>query len=318
MMSKACRSRLCRVLSSTFIATSLALGCAQPSAPTDEELALYEKGLDRWLERTAQLQTISQRIRVAGKDLCGAEISPVLGVVLIRVPELPRSLREAGKRRFGPEDSVRVIGVLEGFPAQRAGLRAGDEILGVDGNRVVSTPHVYGGDATAAPKLALRIVRGGETTEVSVENRLGCSYAAQLVDSEEINAYADGTRVVFFNGLLRAFVRDEPIALVMGHEIGHNIQTNTTGQRSGGVVGEARADYIGAYLAERAGYRLTRGDFGLAEIEFASPRRLVAKATTHPTGPARVLAFQRTLAEIASKRESGEALMPNVAAGPLR
>src|SRR5262245_3589383 len=202
MMSRACFPRLQRVLSATLLETLIGLACAKPSTPPPEERALYDKALDRWLERTRQLQTINQRIRIAGEDLCGRDLSPVLGVVLIRISELPKTLRDVGKTRFGAGDGVRVIGVLDGFPAQRAGLRPGDEILAVDGARAVAKRNVYGAAANDSSRVVLRISRAGEPTELSLESRPGCSYAAELVDAETINAYADGFKVVFFNGLL--------------------------------------------------------------------------------------------------------------------
>jgi hypothetical protein len=323
MMSRTRIARLRRVLTAALLGMCIALVHAQSRVSAEEELvgeeaALYEKGLDLWLDRIRQLQSISQRIRVAGEDLCGEDVSPVFGIALARVSELPKSLRKVGKKRFGEDDHTRVVGLIEGFPAERAGLKVGDEVLTINGERVISTTNLYGVTIDdGSLKVVLGVSRDGQKLDLPMEGSLGCRYPAELVDSEVINAYADGIRVVFFSGLLRAFVRDEPIALVMGHEIGHNIQTNTTGQRTGGVVGEARADYIGAYMAERAGYHLTREDFGLAELEFASPRRITLKATTHPTGPARVLAFQRTLAEISAKLESGDVLSPNVAGGGL-
>jgi len=111
-------------------------------------------------------------------------------------------------------------------------------------------------------------------------------------------------------GLLRLLERDEAIAFVIGHEIAHQIDLGRGKRRSRIPEDEARADYVGAYLAERAGYRLDPEDFGLVQAAHAQPRRLTIEPTSHPSTPARQVLFRDALVEIATKRAQGEALLP--------
>jgi membrane-associated protease RseP (regulator of RpoE activity) len=46
------------------------------------------------------------------------------------------------QQRVGDDDAVEIASVLDGWPAQSAGLQAGDELLSVEGKRVASSEHV--------------------------------------------------------------------------------------------------------------------------------------------------------------------------------
>jgi len=48
-------------------------------------------------------------------------------------------------------------------------------------------------------------------------------YPVYVVDTKEINAYADGTKVVFYSGLLKFVESEGEVSYVLGHELSHNI-----------------------------------------------------------------------------------------------
>jgi len=290
-----------------------AVACATPTPPVEpEQRALYENALDLWIERYVRLQVVSHRIRLAGADLCGTDLSPVFGAALIRVRDLPDPLRPIAYERFGEADRLHVVSVVPDSAAARAGVEPGDQIVGLEGGSVLGTREIY------APRVAenretldLNLVRGDSRLELPIDIEWGCRYRAELIASRQFNAFADGDRIVFLSGAMSFMESDAEVALIAGHEIGHNIQFNTLGTRSGGLTGEARADYIGVYLARRAGYELGTGDFALTAIARASPGRLSeASATSHPSGPSRELAYQRALAEVNQKLADGLPLFP--------
>lgn len=295
------------------LAGGLAVGCAlRPAAVDPLERDLYAAALDLWLERSAQLQTIHERIRLEGAPICGDDVSPVLGLVVARATELPEPLRRVGEARFGAGAAPVVTAVVDGLPGAAAGVRVGDRVLRVGTRATRSSRAVYAPPSTAAPTLELRVARGARTLELAVENRPGCAYRAELLDSDGFNAYAVDRRIVVLAGMLRLLKDDAAIAFVMGHELAHHIALRTTGQRSRSSAAEMRADYLGVYLAERAEYRLSPRDFGLVRAVYAAPGRLSDPAPSHPPYPERAVRFDRTLAEIARKRASGEPLLPGV------
>ena len=236
----------------------------------------------------------------------------MLGLAAARAKELPEALRRVGAQRFGANDAPVVIAVVDGLPAAVAGIRVGDRLLRIGARRTLSTAAIYAPPRTSESSFDVRFARAGRTFERSVENRPGCAYTAQLVDSDGFNAYAAGRRIVVLSGMLRLLKDDAAIAFVVGHELAHHVALRTTGRRSRSSAAEVRADYVGAYLAERAGYRLTSHDFGLVRAAYAAPRRMSDAASTHPPYPERAVRFAQTLVEIARKRASGDPLLPAV------
>jgi hypothetical protein len=288
---------------------ALLAGCATPPPELVED-DLYVAALDRWLERTVQLQRIHHRMRTGNAELCGDEVSPALGIVVVRTEELPASLRTVGAQRFGWNTSPTVIAVLPGSAAEAARIEVGDRVLRVGSRRVSSTRSIYAPPRRRAGQITLRIERGEELLSFDVENKLGCDYRAELVDSDDLNAFAVKRKILVLSGLMRILKEDSAIAFVMGHELAHHIAFKTTGRRSRSVADEVRADYLGVYLAERSGYALSLSDFGLARAARASATRRGAIGSTHPPYPERSVYFAQALAEVAGKRARGEVLIP--------
>ena len=288
---------------------ALLAGCATPPPSLGPlEGTLYENALDLWLERSVQLQSIHERIRVAAAELCGSDVSPALGLVAVRPRELPAPLVRIAARRFGAQGRPLVLGVAPGSAGERAGILPGDRVLRVGLRRVVSTRAIYSPPHTPAPSLAVKVLRDGRTLDLEVANQPGCDYRVELVDSDGLNAYALGKKGMFLAGLLRMLGRDEAIAFVIGHELAHYIAYRATGKRSRDVADEVDADYLGAHLAERAGYHLSLADFERVRAAYAASELGADTPSTHPPTPQRAVRFGQTLAEIERERERGEPL----------
>jgi len=312
-------SATARLLSRSLLAIALCLtACTdlRPLSPdplVGDARLLYTAALDRWLARSIALHRVNQRIRLAGAELCGPYVSPVLGLVATRARELPESLQRIGRERFGSGAAPQVIAVLEGLPAQEAGIEPGDRVLRIGPREAFHSRVVHVPARSTAQTIQVHVARGDRTLKLSVRNRPGCAYGAELTDAGGFNAYAVRGKVVFFGGLMRLLQSEAAIAFVMGHEIAHHILTSGRWSKRQDITAESRADYIGAYLAERAGYSLSVEDFGLARRAHADPQSLVSRARTHPSSPARTIAFRATLEEIARKRALGQALLPEEA-----
>ena len=122
---------------------------------------------------------------VGGAALLAAGLAPSLPsadglrgqeTVRLRAPDVARSgwlgvrvLEEVGVDRAGAFSSVTISDVMDGGPAERAGLRAGDRVVRVDGRP--ATPALFNRVASAlAPGdvLELTVERHGESVEVAV------------------------------------------------------------------------------------------------------------------------------------------------------
>jgi len=128
--------------------------------------------------------------------------------------------------------------------------------------------------------------------DVTLNGGLMCAYDVSVEDTNDINAYADGKRIVFNVGMIRFAGTDEELATVVGYELAHNILKHPQEAQTGAVIGglfgvlldseaeadgannkgifrdmgtnmgaraysvkrERETDYVGLYLMERAGY----------------------------------------------------------------
>ncbi len=303
------------------MAFALAAGCAstpRPPAPlasveaSAEALRLSELALDRWLENEIRLQRISQQVQLRGRALCAEDLAPVLGFAAAGRKSVPRLLATAAQARY-PDDGMRDIVVFPGMAAEQGGLRVDDVVLSVGSTAVKSPLAVYRPRRVITDSVALRVSRAGEELEIRIPHTPGCAYPARLSARDEVNAHSSlRSRVTIFpTGLLRAVERDEQIAFVLGHEIGHII-LHRAELSLDGYETENRADYLGAYLAVRAGFELEPEDVQIFDLLSLGDVNVIDRlSSTHPVTPARSFALREALREIEHKRTSGVALLPS-------
>jgi len=115
------------------------------------------------------------------------------GQIGVSIQDITPDLREAfnlGKGQFG----VLVAKVLEDSPASRAGLRAGDIILSVDGNNTRTSAQLRSriGVKSIGDKVAIRLLRDDRELTLSVE--IGPA-KTRVSTSEELHPLLQGLRL---------------------------------------------------------------------------------------------------------------------------
>ena len=194
-------------------------------------------------------------------------------------------------------------------------------------------------------RVSFTFERDGKARKVRLNALKACPYAVALAIGEEPNAATDGKTIFVSSGMM-AFARDDQdLAIVLGHELAHAIRNHpmrgasdavpprsTAGRVVGAVVDvaagiggaaysviggmpqsrrnsiafEKEADYVGLYLAARAGYDVSYA----ARIWRRLDEKYGASSSDHPTSDDRFEAMTATSAEIAEKRAAGEPLVP--------
>lgn len=163
-----------------------------------------------------------------------------------------------------------------------------------------------------------------------------CRFNVGLDTAPEANAYAaEGNVVAVTSGMMEIVQNDAELAAVVAHEVGHHLanhlQRAGTRTQLGGLVGalvggyfggdalaqtgarlgagaariaysqaeESEADYLAAFIVSRAGYDLNQaGQIWVRLSQAAGGTEQPSILRTHPTGPQRLAAWQRTVAEI--------------------
>ncbi|MFI5317552.1 MAG: PDZ domain-containing protein [Myxococcota bacterium] len=277
--------------------------------------------LDHMLEGTARVMRVGDRIRIAGAPYCGGQVGAVLGIftaskdTLLKLVEpdleFENRMQRAALARFPLDDRERILIVVPGLPADKAGLRPGDVVTRVSGHEAGRRDHLQAlhVDSGGAP-LTLTVERDGRELDVPVETQLGCSYPAQSWFGNDINAFAghmgnrSGSYVL--GGMLEFLPSDDDLAIVLGHELGHLILYSGGTKRT-----EADADYVGLYVAARAGFEVTRAPDLWERMGRANPYSNIQWGFfSHPSSAQRSTALRAALAEIAAKQAAGTPLDP--------
>jgi len=137
------------------------------------------------------------------------------------------------------------------------------------------------------------------------------SYPVYVVKSKDVNAYADGRKVVFYSGLLDFVEAEGEVAYVVGHEMSHNIHGHPRKQTYGiiGLVvanavlssdyqyqpGRAR-DFEQAQLAQDVTLYLLASSYGRTQ-EYDADRYGLYLMVDAGYDPNEAIAFQERLLE---------------------
>jgi Zn-dependent protease with chaperone function len=189
-------------------------------------------------------------------------------------------------RRFALSSHVSVMAVVSSRPAQRSGLQAQDQLVSVNGralsvakasarstNKAVAFAQNILAEEMAKGEVKLRISRGGELYDLQFTADIGCASDVELLAGGGANAWADGTRVVVGDGLIAHCRTDSDLALVIAHELAHNLLRHSerlsaagSGRRGLQMTGtpsaerqetEEKADRLGVRMATAAAYDLS-------------------------------------------------------------
>lgn len=289
-------------------------------------------GLDQSVARVAW------RLSESNVDLCPV-VRQSAGWALHAANQYSAELRPIAEQRFGLRgDLPGVLAAPPGSPADQAGLRTGDLILAVGGQALAEgssqgRPRYEGLAANVAHldhalsrgPAALSIQRGDHRLQVTVTPRRACGYEVQLNPSNDLNAQADGRRLFISTGLAQFAASDDELAIILGHELAHNVLGHRRWSETGGagrtVISrdcagdqcggdrERQADRTGLYLMARAGYAPSAAApfwrrFGQSNWRVRYPQLAHASAGT------RAQRLEEVQAEIEALKAAGRPLEP--------
>ncbi|MDB5662697.1 MAG: hypothetical protein JWN59_1035 [Sphingomonas bacterium] len=289
-----------------------------------------------------RVATIAFRLLVGGVGICRAQ-APASGLLVHDALQYAASLRPTARALFGFEDGPAVLAVVPGSPADRAGIAAGDTIRAIDGAPIATgerpepdrrrpsfavTADVEARLAQAFDKGAVTLTlarAGGPARIVRIEPVPACRSGVELQPASKRNAWSDGQSVVVTTAMLETTGSDDELAVVIGHEVAHNLLNHRARLDAAGVgkglfsrIGpkakqvresEGEADYLGIYLVARAGYDPAAGAGFWSRYGAAHGDGFLADAT-HPGWRERVAKLASTASEIAAKRAAGAPLVP--------
>jgi hypothetical protein len=263
-----------------------------------------------------RVASVGYRLSVANRRLCPASPVPQPGFVVHGIAQYSTGDRADAARRFGLGEHNGVMAVVAGSPAAQAGLRADDLLLSVNG-RALGQPVAAGMPPSQAPveadrqilaaemlkgAIVLRLSRAEGVRELRFAAEMGCATNIAMVPGVAVNAWADGHGVVVSSALLARCATDDDLALVIAHEMAHNLlhhASRTPGTALGVLPAASAADSAAMREteeeADQLGVRLAASAYDLRGAA-AFMGGLMAQegngavSSTHPA-PARRLAL---------------------------
>lgn len=265
----------------------------------------------------ARLDAVVFRVMSGTSGLCRGRTKPHYGLKVATRYTFGKRMQRAAEAALGLDDRLRVLYVVPGSPAERAGIERGDVITEVNRSSVgrgAYSERKFAAMRDAVQNGVLSLSIEGETAEtvtlVAVE---ACAYQVELSPEDSVNAFANGRSVIITRGMLW-FANDKELAFVVSHELAHHVM-NHVGSLLGatGVLAEleAEADYVGLYIMARAGHSIDDAPNFWRRMAVTFPNSIGSSAN-HPTTPYRFVALRRTVEEINAKIAAGEPLVPNL------
>jgi Zn-dependent protease with chaperone function len=329
-------------------------GAVEAEQEKQRELALVEYG-----QQQARLDDITFPMLARGTSLCPQDVGPRLGVRVATIHDYDREYQPAAARVLHlSSDTLTILSVSSAGATARAGFLPGDRIVAVGGKRVVQVA----GSAKAFTKLmaeyqgdrevSVLVQRGMEPHRAAIRPDQVCDYGAVVVNSNELNAYADGKAIYLTSAMMR-FVNDEELRIVVAHELAHNAMGHMKAKKKNSLFGallgalgdlamasrgvntggyytskganigamtfsqdfEREADYVGIYALALADLPVTAAPNFWRRMAIADPKA-IGFAHSHPTTAERFVRLEQAIGEVNQKIASKQALQPDLRGSP--
>ncbi len=293
-----------------------------------------------------QLYRVAAPLLTNNTPLCQGNARNLLGFTAKNKYSYPPEYMEAAQA-LGFGDELQITGVLPDSGAAHSGLKRQDLLIAASNKDIPKGPDaerqaaiMLGPIVSSRTPVRLTLERSGTKKTTVVPLTLACAFNIELGNSDNVNSYADGRRVLITRGMLNFTKTDEELAYVIAKEIAHNALGHITQQRmvatAGGVIDnllrmqpdsvtmagtsgirpylqamDIQADTVALYMLARAGYN----------IDNALPfwRRLAEQYPVtvpngynalHPSVNQRFETIRQVVQIIKTKQDNNETLMP--------
>ena len=290
------------------------ISAPQLTAEQSQQEVLAFKEMDRLQQRLMQ---VALPVMKANTELC-PKTRQDMGVVMHSAKSYSKGLRPAARRELDAGDELSVRLIVKESAAKAAGIKVGDQFLDEKGK--IISPHSKAMQKHLKKGGTIRVRRNGENLSLQVKSETVCGYNIRLAQTSTINAYADGKNITMTAGMMNFVKNDDELALIIGHELGHNTMGHIRKIVSNVILSlggtrytrpfESEADYVGMYYISRAGHSLEGVENFWRRLAVTNPK-YIARDKTHPRYPNRYLSIAATRDEIKAKQTAGEALIPN-------
>lgn len=333
--------------SGTAQAPAAATAAVEPSIPAPTEAEIQT--LQNLVAAQNRLYRVAAPLLVNNAELCRKHARKLLGFHAKNRYSYSAELVAAAHAALGLSDRLRVAGVLPGSGAARAGIRAGDVLLSAEGlefppgDKAESEAAAMLGPLVAQRSaLKLTVLRGEQAVALEVPLTEACAFNIEVGNTDLVNAYGDGYRVLVTRGMLQTVRDDEELAYVVAKEIAHNVLGHAARMNQqatmGGIIDnlvrlqpdmstmvglsglrplppefDTAADRLSLYLLARAGYKLERAvSFWRRMAAQYPPSMQNGYTALHPSTERRLDSMEQAVRDIRTRRANKRPLTPEL------
>ena len=320
-----------------------------PSAAPEKKTqpALEVSALSQLIARQERIYRVAAPLMVKNAPLCRTLARPLLGFTAKNRYSYPAELGPAAESSLKLDERLRVMQVLDGSGAMRAGIRPGDILQSIQ-----DQPLPLGAQAESeaarllapllknATDIAVLVLREERPIRLTIPLTAACAFSMEIGHAPLVNAYADGRRIMITRGMLDFLGGDEELAVILAREMAHNVLQHAAAQQMtataasvidallplqpdaaalasrGGLrpmpaKADQEADRLAMYLLARAGYDPAITARTMEKLAQAYPASQNNTYTAlHPWTSERRQSIQTTLNEIRQKQMSKNPLLP--------
>lgn len=339
-------------------------GCVAPTTRAvqtdDVAVALEAKkqreiALQSLFESDRRLQNIAGKLLSAAVPLCAEKTRPYLGAFVANKYSFEKDMQDAAASLWSANEVLKIMYTTEGSPAAVSGLVPGDIPVSVNGQSapvgeeaIKRFQELLSEQAKQGNTLQLKILRNDREQIISITLDKTCDYPVVLGGDDALNAYADGQRIVILKGLMRFLSNDNEIAMIVAHELAHNVMKHIDAQQTNYMIGsifdilaaaygvntqglfgnaaaltysrefEAEADYVGLYIMARAGLPIDDTPHIWRRMAAEHPTAIGKAGLTasHPATPERFVGMEKAIQEIKDKQAKNLPLTPELKDAP--
>lgn len=331
-------------------ATTPASVRSQPLAATPKNSVTVPEGQDPFrtlVSQQARLYRVAAPLLTKNITLCKANARNLLGFSAKNKYSYPEQYREAAQKSLGLDEQLQITQVLADSGAALMGLQAGDKLLSVNNKPFPQGPNAERQAAeilmplvSNQPSIKLTVTHDGNNILRNIPLTRACAFAVELGNLDNVNAYADGRRILITRGMMNFVQNDNELAYVLAKEIAHNALNHAKKQKMNAAIGgvidnlissqpdlnsmngtagikpyplamDTSADSLALYMVARAGYNADNLIPFWQRLASQYPATVVNGYTAlHPATTSRISAMEKTLSDIKLKQEGKRPLLP--------
>lgn len=196
-----------------------------------------------------RVDSVAFRIRTANAADCKDWVSAQIGLYAATPRSLPKKYQSYSAEALNLRwVRATVISVVPDSPADKAGIRNGDELISFNGDPVPvsGTMGWMGGFLKFNGQRPVQVsFRRNDTANMtaSVTPLIGCAIPIDYVADGTVNAFTDGKKIQISSSIVELAHTDAQLAALIGHELAHvnlgHLEKQSWNQAVGWVSGAA-------------------------------------------------------------------------------